>query len=333
MNLLQKTKLNTLGAAVVGTGYLGTFHAEKYSSLDGVQLIAVCDADSEKATKVAKKLKTKVANSYKDLPEMGVVCASVSSDTKTHYEITKYLLENGIDVLVEKPMTTTIEEASELIAIAAKYERILQVGHLERFNPAFTRMRDFLTKPWFFEVRRITPFRGRGADVDVILDLMIHDIDLVLNLTKEEIVKVEAVGIPILTDSIDIAQARLEFASGAIANISTSRAAFQSERSFRVFQPDRYLSLDLEKKKLKMAEKGVGKNLLGFPNVNLVEEKIDIRDALFDQLKAFTDAVRDRSAPQVSGEDGLRALKIVQQVKDSILKSTSRLSEISGPVL
>ncbi len=315
-------------AAVIGCGYLGSFHAEKYRNLTDVELIVVCDQDISKAQKLSKKLKCEAISDFKELSGFDVDCVSIASDTKTHFEISKCCLESGIDVLVEKPMTTTIEEAVSLIDIAEKNQRILQVGHLERFNPALRKLSEHLHSPWFFEVRRITPFKGRGADVDVVLDLMIHDIDLLLYLTGKPIVKVEAMGIPVLTSSIDIAHARIEFEGGAVANVSTSRAAFHSERTLRIFQPDRYISLDLEKKKFKVATKGEGTNILGVPNIQQVEEHIDLRDALQDEIASFISCVRTRSAPIVSGSDGLKALELVSLVKDSMRQSAERFGEL-----
>ncbi|HMO18810.1 MAG TPA: Gfo/Idh/MocA family oxidoreductase [Oligoflexia bacterium] len=316
-----------MNAAVIGAGYLGSFHAEKYSKLPQVDLVAVCDLDVQKAGKLSKKLKTESVSDFRLLPDLGVNCATVASDTRTHYEISKFLLDAGIDVLVEKPMTTTINEARELIEIARQNNRILQVGHLERFNPALAKLKEQLHCPWFFEVRRIAPFKGRGADVDVVLDLMIHDIDLLLYLSGRRIIKVEAMGIPVLTGSIDIANARLEFEGGAVANVSASRAAFQSERTIRVFQPDRYISLDLEKKRIKVATRGEGLTLLGFPQIDQQEEYIDERDALQDQVSSFVEAARNRTKPLVSGEDGLRALELVERIKESMRESALRFTE------
>lgn len=319
-------------SAVIGCGYLGSYHAEKYCNLSDSKLVVVCDQDIDKAKKLAKKFKCEATSNYQDLGKYEVSCSSIASDTRTHFEISKWCLENGIDVLVEKPMTTTIDEAQILIDTAEKNKRILQVGHLERFNPALKRLRENLNNPWFFEVRRIAPFKGRGADVDVVLDLMIHDIDLLLYLVDKPITKVQAMGIPVLTSSIDIANARIDFEGGAVANISTSRAAFHSERSFRVFQPDRYISLDLEKKKIKIATRGEGSNLLGIPNINQVEEQIDMRDALQDEITSFVESVRNRTKPFVSGDDGRNALSLVSMIKDSMKVSAERFGELPPEV-
>ena len=301
--------------AVVGVGYLGTFHAEKYARSKKAELVGVLDLDSRRAKKTARRLRTQALSDLSKLPAHGVQCASVSCVTSAHYPVARYLLENGIDVLLEKPMTTNIEEAKKLIEIAQSNKRILQIGHLERFNPAFTAMKKALRQPWFFEVRRISPFSGRGHDVDVVLDLMIHDIDIVAHLVGRPLERVEAVGIPVLTSSVDIANARLTFQGGAVANITASRAAFKSERSFRVFQPDLYVSLDFSKKKLKMYTKAGEKDGNGFPKIEIKEQKILERDALEDQIDSFLDAVQYRSKPVVGGEDGLRALEMAESIR------------------
>jgi predicted dehydrogenase len=227
---------------------------------------------------------------YKKLPELGVAAASVVSTTSSHFEIASWLLQNGIDVLVEKPMTVTIKEADELIAIAAENGRILQVGHLERFNPAFRAMKQVLTDPVFFEVRRIAQFAGRGHDVDVVRDLMIHDIDIVSHLVGQEVV--------------------------AVANVTASRAAFKTERSFRVFQPNAYLVLDFGKRNLKIyTKKGEYDELSGeLPNIDYEEHPVQERDALEHEVESFLESVANRSVPEVTGEDGKRALQLADMI-------------------
>ena len=312
-------------SAVVGCGYLGKFHAEKYYKSKNSELVAVVDPDESIAKKTAKSCKCDYLQDYKELPALGVQCASVASTTSTHYEIAKWLLENGIDVLVEKPMTTTIEEGEELVEIAKTNGRIIQAGHLERFNPAFLEMKKTAQNPWFFEVRRIAQFTGRGADVDVVLDLMIHDIDIISHLVGKPVEKIEAVGIPVLTQSVDIANARITFEGGAIANVTASRAAYKSERTFRVFQPNVYMSLDFGKKKLKIYTKQGQSDKLSLSNVSVKEVKIKERDALEHEIESFVASVRDRSEPAVSGEDGVRALELVHKVKEAFSLSMQRL--------
>ncbi|OVE79664.1 hypothetical protein BVY02_02590 [bacterium J17] len=312
---------SVLKSAVVGVGYLGKYHAEKYAKSKESELLAVVDKDFSVAKDRAKKYRTQAFVDYKVLPELGVQCASVASSTCSHFEIASWLLSNGVDVLVEKPVATTVEEARELCEIARKHDRILQVGHLERFNPAFRAMKEVLTDPQFFEVRRIAPFKGRGHDVDVVLDLMIHDIDIVAHLVGRPLERVEAVGTPVLTDCVDIANARLTFQGGAIANVTASRAAFASERTIRVFQKEVYISLDYEKKKMKIYRKGNRPSIGGIPSIEKDERKIKDADALEDEISAFLFAVKHRSQPVVTGEDGVRALELADTILDSINNS------------
>nr|MBP9837229.1 Gfo/Idh/MocA family oxidoreductase [Pseudomonadota bacterium] len=246
---------NKIKTAVVGVGYLGTFHAEKYSTLENSELIAVVDVRKEQVDKISTKLNVKGLNDYKELKDLGVQAVSVAADTTKHFEIASWLLSNGIDVLLEKPIASNVEEAQKLVEIAETNQRILQVGHLERFNPAFIEMKRVLTKPWFFESKRISSFTGRGSDVDVVLDLMIHDIDIISHLVGRPLERVDAVGVPVLTKSVDIANARLIFEGGATANVTASRVSFKSERSMRIFQPDVYINLDFGNKKLKIFTK------------------------------------------------------------------------------
>lgn len=313
--------------AVVGVGYLGQFHAEKYARSEQANLIAVVDADRNRADEIAKKFSTRALTDYRELPALGVQAASVASSTTTHFEIAAWLLENGIDVLVEKPMCSSVADAKRLIEIAARHNRILQVGHLERFNPAFQAVKPHLSRAGFIEARRIAKFTGRGHDVDVIYDLMIHDIDIICHLVGRPIARLEAVGIPVLTKSADIANARLVFEGGAIANVTASRAAQQVERTIRIFQHERYISLDFGKKKLKIYSRDENaisagiKGFLGIPEIKMEEFPVEERDALRDQIESFIKAVKNGTAPEVSGEDGLRALELADRIRAAIDES------------
>ena len=310
-----------LKCAVVGAGYLGKFHAEKCAKSKRAELAAVVDISVDRARAIAKPHRAQAITDYHELPALGVKCATVVTTTSTHHEIASWLLRNGIDVLVEKPITVTPAQARDLIGLAAENQRILQVGHLERFNPAFRAMKEMLTNPRFFEVRRIAQFTGRGADVVVIRDLVIHDIDIVAHLVGRPVVRIEAVGIPVLTGSIDIANARLVFEGGAIANVTTSRAAFKSERTIRVFQPNVYISLDFGNKRLRMYRKTDKKSLLGFPSVDVEEIKIEERDALDDEINSFFECVETRRRPVVTGEDGLTALELAEAIYAELLNN------------
>ncbi|HVA81297.1 MAG TPA: Gfo/Idh/MocA family oxidoreductase, partial [Candidatus Binataceae bacterium] len=229
-----------LRAAVIGAGRLGTLHARKYAAQQGVRVAAIVDIDRARAHKLAAETGAAALTDFRDLAGQ-IDLVTVASPGSTHFEIASAMLRAGIDVLLEKPMATTLEEARALAALGAPAGRILQIGHLERFNPAIVRLRPIINRPRFVECHRLAPFTERGTDVDVILDLMVHDLDVILSLAPSEAVSVEAVGVAILTDSIDLANARIRFRSGLIANISTSRVAPKRERKIRFFQPDAYI--------------------------------------------------------------------------------------------
>lgn len=328
----ERELIYMIKAAVVGVGYLGKFHAEKYARSKLAELVAVVDTNEEQSAKIAKSLKVRSCDDYRILPSLGVQCASVASTTSTHFAIASWLLENGVDVMVEKPMTVTTSEARRLIEIAQDHGRILQVGHLERFNPAFCAVRKVLTRPMFFEARRIAQFAGRGHDVDVVRDLMIHDIDLVAHLVGRPVRKVEAIGVPVLTKTVDIANARVSFEGGAIANFTASRAAFKSERTVRIFQPDVYISLDFGAKQMKIySRRAPGeKGSLFMPEIAIKEVKVEEHDALALEVESFLKAVSDRSKPEVTGEDGLRALELVDMIEEAFRESLAHIEDKEG---
>ena len=231
--------------AVVGAGYLGRFHAQKYAALDGVQLVAVADPDEAARERVAREAACAAVADYRQL--LGEVDAvSVVTPTPLHHRVSREFLESGAHVLVEKPITATIEEARDLVATATRLGKVLQVGHLERFNPAIVAVEGILDRPRFVESNRLAPFKPRGTDVSVVLDLMIHDIDLILNIVGSPVASIDAVGAQVFTDEIDIANARLRFENGCVADATASRISMKSERKLRVFQSDAYLSIDLQ---------------------------------------------------------------------------------------
>ena len=325
-----KKSENAIPSAVIGTGYLGKFHAQKYARLPQAELVAVVDSCEEHRERAAKECRCLPVDDYRKLPDLGVRCASVVTPTSTHFEVASWCLQNGIDVLLEKPMTVEVSQAQQLVHLANKHKRILQVGHLERFNPAFRAMQQVLDRPRFFEVRRIAEFTGRGADVDVVLDLMIHDIDIVCHLVGRPVVRLEAIGVPVLTGSVDVANARITFEGGAIANFTASRAAFKSERSIRVFQPDCYLSLDYGKKKLKIYKRAGGVDLRGFPSIDVTEIPVEERDALEHEIASFLDAVETRRVPEVSGADGVQAMELAQLIRDKFKESLDAIATDLG---
>jgi predicted dehydrogenase len=313
--------MKKLRTAVVGTGYLGRFHAQKYAAIERSQLIAVADVNAESAQRVAMECATQAATDYRQL--LGKVDAvSVVTPTPSHREIAGAFLESGAHVLVEKPITTTVDEASELIALAERCGRVLQVGHLERFNSAILALEGILTTPRFVESHRLAPFKQRGTDVNVVLDLMIHDIDIIQNIVRSPITSIDAVGSSVFSGELDIANARLRFANGCVANTTASRVSLKTERKLRLFQDDAYLSLDLHQKILTVIRKGEGVGQDGLPQVSIEERSFGESDALKAEIESFLKAAATGGTPVVSGEDGRRALataiQITQQVEASL---------------
>ena len=311
--------------AVVGVGYLGRFHAQKYAGLPNSQLVGVADPSAAAREKLASELGVAVHEDYRDL--LGSVDAvSVVTPTASHFEVAKAFLEAGASVLVEKPMTVTIAEGQSLIEIAARAKRILQVGHLERFNAAVLAVQPTLTVPRFIESARLAPFKHRGTDVDVVLDLMIHDIDLILSIVRSPVVSVDAIGSSVFSKEIDIANARLRFANGCVANATASRVSLKTERKLRVFQDDAYMSLDLQQKILTVIRKGNGVSADGMPQVAIEENTYEQGDALRSEIEAFLDAVATGRAPPVTGEDGLLALSTAVSIAEQVASSMTMFS-------
>ena len=307
-----------LKSAVVGTGYLGRFHAQKHAKSPNTELVAVVDISAERAAKVGEEVGAVALTDYRKLPELGVQCVSIATDTTTHCEVASYLLAHGIDVLVEKPMTATVDEARALIRLAREHGRILQAGHLERFNPAFRPVREIIQSPRFFEARRIAPFSGRAFDVDVVRDLMIHDIDIIAHLAGRSVKHIEAIGVPVITPSIDIANARITFEGGSCANVTASRAAFASERTIRVFGQNVYVSIDFGNKKVKVCRVSEERDARGFPQLDMQAVAVEERDALQDEIESFFQTVISRGTPEVTGEDGLCAIEVAERIEAAI---------------
>jgi len=302
-----------LRAAVIGAGYLGRFHAQKYAALGQVDLLAVVDTNAEARERVAREVGCEAVIDYREL--LGKVDAvSVVTPTPLHHRVSMDFLEAGAHVLVEKPITSTMQEARELVATAARCRKVLQVGHLERFNPAILAVEGLLDRPRFVESNRLAPFKPRGTDVSVVLDLMIHDIDLILNIVDSPVVSIDAVGAPVFTDEIDIASARIRFENGCVADATASRISMKSERKLRVFQADAYLSIDLQQKVLTLVRKGSGAPQAGVPPVEINEQSFDPGDALRDEIVSFLECIETGRRPVVSGEDGLRALETATRI-------------------
>ena len=305
-----------LRAAVVGVGYLGAFHAEKYASLDGVQLVAVVDADRARAEEIGQRLSTEALFDYQQL--FGRVdCVSLAVPTPQHFTLAAALLEQGIDVLVEKPITATAAQGQELVARAAAGGRILQVGHLERFNPAIRSLPGIISRPRFIECHRLAPFVERGTEVDVILDLMIHDLDVILSVVAAPVERLEAVGVPVLSETVDIANARLRFSDGVIANVTASRVALKRERKIRFFQADAYVSVDYGDKRIRICRRLPG-TAGGLPTIDVEERSFTDADPLFDEIEAFVHAVHTRRPPLVDGATAVRAMEVAELIRASL---------------
>jgi predicted dehydrogenase len=309
---------------VVGVGYLGKFHAEKYARIEGVKLKGVVDIDPDRAERVARDLGTEPFSDHRDL--IGQVDAvSVVVPTPLHFPISRDFLENDVDVLIEKPMTETLEEADALIEIADSRNSVMQVGHLERFNPAVMALQDVVDYPLFIESHRLhLPKKPepdgvvRGTDVDVILDLMIHDIDIILNFVKSEVKSIHASGVPVVTPHVDIANARLVFENGCVANITASRISLKNMRKVRIFQKDTYVSVDYANREITVIQKG-GKGIpLPIPGMFIQQTSFDESDSLESELEAFVRSVRNREVPLVSGIDGRNALRVALDIMDQI---------------
>ena len=307
--------------AVVGVGEFGRNHARVYREIEGAELIGVYDKDAQRTAEVAAEFQTQALRGLEELRGRADA-VTVAVPTVGHAAVGCRLMEMGLDVLVEKPMATNLAEADALLEAANRFARILQVGHLERFNPAVLAVEPILNHPLFFEVHRLGVFTARSLDVDVIYDVMIHDLDILLALVKEQVTEVKAVGIPVLTDKVDIAHARLEFSGGAVANVTASRVSTERVRKMRFFQQHEYISLDYARRDaLRVAVKTPG------PQPEFAFEKLLAPpvEPLRAELEAFVDAVRTRREPRTSGTTGRAALALAERVMASIQEHGERV--------
>ncbi len=313
---------------VVGTGEFGRNHARVYREMDDVEFVGIFEQNAARAEAIAKEFGVRAFHNIEDL-QGAVEAASVAVPTVAHAEVGCRLMSMGIDVLVEKPMAATLAEADALLEAAGRHQRILQVGHVERFNPAVIAVEPILNRPLFFEVHRLGVFTPRSLDVEVIYDLMIHDLDILLALVKEPVTEVKAVGIPVLTEKVDIAHARLEFAGGAVANVTASRVSTERVRKMRFFQHHEYISLDYARRDaLRVGVKKAG------PEPEFGFEKLAAPDVepLRAELEAFTAAVRTRVVPKTDGVAGRAALELASRVMQSIREHDERVQpDTKGP--
>ena len=318
---------NPISVAVVGVGVFGRNHARVYKELEqqgeAVRLLGVVDPDINRADAVAREFGCKGFSSVHQMltTHSELQAASVAVPTVHHLEVARELMKAGVDVLIEKPLAATLAEAEELVALAATHKRVGQVGHLERFNPAVRATVPLLTQPMFFEVHRLSVFSPRSLDVDVVLDLMIHDLDIVLAFAKSPVKEVRAVGLPILSGKVDIANVRLEFESGCIANFTASRVSTERVRKLRFFQPRQYVSLDYGRQDVAVFTVG-DDQASGMPSVNpqigMTKPSVASEEPLHAELKSFLRAVRERSTPVVPLEDGRNALALALEVVEAI---------------
>jgi len=303
--------------AVIGVGHFGQFHAEKISALDNATLVGIADTNVKQARKIAKKHGAEAVPDFRDLfGRIDAACVVVP--TRFHYEVASACLENGIHVLVEKPITDELESAKKLVALSIQHERVLQVGHLVRFSGVVEALRRQIKRPLYIDSVRIAPYKPRGTDVNVILDLMVHDLDLILSLVDAPLVSLDAAAAPVISPSEDIASARLKFANGCIANITASRISLKTERKMRIFEPDTYVTVDFDAQRIRTLRKGKGSLLPGIPKIDNEEQQYDEGDALEQEISSFVDAIASGRAPVVSGEDGVKALEAALQVNESL---------------
>ncbi len=297
--------MGELRAGVVGVGHLGVHHARIYSELPECRLACVSDLDKKAGEKTARKFRAKYVKDYRDMFE-SVDAVSIVTPTETHHRIALDFLEKGVNTLVEKPVTNIPGHAEELIEAAERRGCILQVGHVERFNAAVKKAREFVKQPRFIEVNRISPFPARSLDVGVVLDLMIHDIDIILSFVNSPVKNITSIGAPVFSGKEDIANCRIEFENGCAANITASRISYKSERKFRVFEPDRYISLNYEKQEFVVYRKKK-KEVRGPGDIERISPSFKKTEPLKEELKDFIDSVRTGKAPTVSGHHGLTA--------------------------
>jgi predicted dehydrogenase len=309
-----------LRTAVIGVGYLGRFHAQKYAESRESDLVGIADPSAAAREAVGAELGVAAYADHREL--LGRVDAvSIVTPTPQHFAVAREFLETGAHVLVEKPMTATVEEGIALVDAARRARRVLQVGHLERFNAAVQALQPMLTVPRFIESARLAPFKHRGTDVNVVLDLMIHDIDLILSIVRSPVVSVDAIGSSVFSNEIDIANARLRFANGCVANATASRVSLKTERRLRLFQDDAYVSVDLHQKVLTVIRKGAGMGSDGMPQVAIEENSYEQGDALKVEIEAFLQAAASGDAPPVTGEDGLLALSTAVSITEQVANS------------
>lgn len=310
--------------AVVGVGHLGQHHARLYSLMEGVELVGVSDTDEKAGRKIAEKYGTRFFPNPEEL--IGKVEAvNIATPTVHHYEVAKKFLENGVHALVEKPITADPDEALSLVNIADSKNVILQVGHVERFNGAVIAAREYINNPRYIEVIRISPYPQRSLDIGVVMDLMIHDIDIILSFVRSKVVKIDSTAAAVLSKKEDIANCRIQFENGCVATVTASRISYKAERKIRVFESDRYISLDYGKQKFTVYRKKKDQ-VESIKDIEVKRPRIRKTEPLAEELRDFITCVREGRSPLVSGRHGLNALRLVLRIMDNI-KNTAEANE------
>ena len=312
---------------VVGVGHLGEYHVQKYGAMEDVELVGVLDTNTDRAGEIAQRYNTRA---YESLEEMlkQVDGVSIAVPTEHHFTVASRILPQNVHVLIEKPITYDEDDASHLISMARERNLVLQVGHVERFNPAVVKMESLLNRPLFIESHRMNLFTVRGTDVDVVLDLMIHDLDIILHMAQSKVGEVHAVGMSVITRKTDIANARIIFQNGTVANLTASRVSNQPLRKIRIFQPDAYISVNCYKKEVSVTRLDDSLNTEPFPHIVSNNMKYPDADPLNDQLHAFVHAIQTGAEPVVTGEDGRTALRVALAIIKQIAGGTKNFQGI-----
>ncbi|MBW1691507.1 MAG: gfo/Idh/MocA family oxidoreductase [Deltaproteobacteria bacterium] len=312
--------MKKLRLGVIGVGYVGELHVQKYAAMEDVDLVGVADRDFARAQEVARRYNTTAYSSHEELLPF-LDGASLAVPTLSHFEVGYELLRHGVNLLIEKPITLNLGDAERLIETAKEHDAVLQIGHIERFNPAVIKMESLISRPIFIESHRLNFFTNRGTDVDVVLDLMIHDLDIILNIVNADIEDIDAVGMPVVSDKIDIANVRIMFANGTVANVTASRVSSESLRMLRIIQPDIHITVDYGNKRITVTQlKGDRKHIGARSPVVHREDIFPDSDPLADQLSSFVKAIKKRAEPKVSGIDGKNALAVSLAIMEQITR-------------
>lgn len=311
-----------LKVAVIGVGYLGKIHAKIYSAMENIDLVAVMDTDYAAAQAVAESCQCEARTEIGNLPDI-VDAVSIVVPTSLHLEVARYFLEKGVHTMLEKPVAPSVDESQKIVDLAKTHGAILQIGHLERFNAGVMKLAEMAENPRFIEVHRLGKFVERATDVDVVTDLMIHDIDIVLSLVKSPLTSISATGCKVITDHVDIANARLEFENGAVANVTASRVSRNQFRRIRVFSQKRYLGLNFADQQLEEVKPGDIPEGGKFPELEHRDIEVIAQLPLNAELAHFADCIANNIRPLVSGEDGLLAVEVAERVRHKIAESMS----------